>query len=630
MGAVFMAEHTVIGKLVAIKVLHARMCESETVVARFFNEARATSAIRHPGIVEVFDFGHDDDGAAYLVMELLDGESLKTRMRRDKPLDWQVATRLAAQIARALDAAHKRGITHRDLKPDNLFLVRDPEVTGGERVKILDFGICKLAPERSNVVTQSGVVIGTPLYMAPEQCRGSGEVDHRADLYSLGCVLYEMVCGRPPFDVPGHGEMLAKHMYAVPDAPSQYAPNMPDNLERIVSKLLAKAPRERYRGANGVATALDAVAAGEPLPVEVDDDPDAEEPAPTPTWKPEPESATTLRGATGETRSIRKGYSTSSKRAPSRTAAIVALGIVAAAAATAVWFVQRDSGDSQSRAGAFDAGIEAAADPAANATDASVENADVPDGRWIRIAPPDKPVLLGLTPVDGDIVAGTVGFHPERRVFAPTHHYDIHAYEVTWAELDPWLAEHPEATVHRPEWVTGSPAARESLPATGVPWQTAYDYCRSVGARLPGEAEWEYAARGPARRPHSWGDDKLDLSRTHVFAGVDAVTVPARAVDQDRTPGGANRAILGLMGNAREWTADLWRENRPNLDESWVQTDDGVFRAVRGLPLAADPPDAMPVEGAAYRHAVCASDVCLRDHEEAVAFVGFRCAREVP
>ena len=174
MGAVYLAEHPGIGRRVAIKVLHKKLIHDSQHVRRFVNEARAANAIRHPNIVEILDSGTTEAGIPYLVMELLEGESLCDRLSR-KPLELGQALEIARQTASALHAAHGQGIVHRDLKPANLFLVPDSRVEGRERVKVLDFGIAKLQTGRpaDQVKTQTGMMLGTPAYMSPEQCLGT-------------------------------------------------------------------------------------------------------------------------------------------------------------------------------------------------------------------------------------------------------------------------------------------------------------------------------------------------------------------------------------------------------------------------------------------------------------------------
>ena len=255
MGAVYLGEHAMLGRAAAIKVLLPALSQDREIVGRFFNEARATSAIRHPGIVEIYDFGFLADGAAYIAMEMLDGESLASRLRRAGRLPVAAAIDIGRQVAAALQAAHGRGITHRDLKPDNMFLIRDPEI--GERVKLLDFGIAKLVNEDGGNRTRTGVVMGTPVYMSPEQCRGTATLDSRADLYSLGCVLYELVAGRPPFVAESAGDIMAHHLYFQPDPVRRHDASVPEPLEALIMALLAKDPAMRPASAAEVAAILD-------------------------------------------------------------------------------------------------------------------------------------------------------------------------------------------------------------------------------------------------------------------------------------------------------------------------------------------------------------------------------------
>jgi serine/threonine-protein kinase len=264
MGMVYAAEHTQLGRPAALKMLLPQLSADPGIVQRFFNEARAASAIDHPGIVEVFDFGTHTDGRAYIVMELLKGESLERRLAR-APITPAEAGSIVAQVAGALGAAHARGIVHRDLKPDNMFLVPNELVAGGIQVKLLDFGIAKLAGDQPGAMkTQTGAVIGTPAYMSPEQCVGRSDIDHRTDLYSLGCVLYHMVCGRPPFvSEHGTGMILAAHMRDPVVDPRTIA-QVPDALAAITMRLLEKEPSARFQTAAELRAALTAAGVSTP------------------------------------------------------------------------------------------------------------------------------------------------------------------------------------------------------------------------------------------------------------------------------------------------------------------------------------------------------------------------------
>ncbi|HEV7555332.1 MAG TPA: serine/threonine-protein kinase, partial [Kofleriaceae bacterium] len=255
---VFLAEHTLLRRRAALKILHTTFSQRDDIVERFFNEARAATTIADPGIIQVFDFGYHSD-TAYIVMELLEGESLDGRLKRLGRLPAMDVLRLTRQLSLSLSAAHQRGVIHRDLKPENIFVVPDLEVFGGERTKILDFGIAKLSDlETNRLRTQTGLMMGTPVYMSPEQCRGSGSIDHRADIYSLGCVMFQMLTGRPPFDHEGGGELIAAHLKEIAPAPSTIVEVLPA-VDAIVARCLAKEPHERFSTMHELALELDQV-----------------------------------------------------------------------------------------------------------------------------------------------------------------------------------------------------------------------------------------------------------------------------------------------------------------------------------------------------------------------------------
>ncbi|MEP6860920.1 MAG: serine/threonine-protein kinase [Deltaproteobacteria bacterium] len=261
MGSVYRAEHTLIGRLVAVKVLLPELTGNREIVDRFFREAKATTAIKHPGIVEVFDFGYLETGLAYIVMELLEGMTLARRIKMRGPMPEGEAAALLRGVCSGLAAAHDKGIVHRDLKPDNLFLVQDLDIPNGERIKLLDFGIAKLTDIGSaHAATKTGAVMGTPTYMSPEQCRGSGDVDARADIYSLGCIFYQLLTGKPPFANEGAGEVIGMHLYVQPEPPSRHALGISPDTEALVMAMLAKDPKLRPQSARELAQAFGAVA----------------------------------------------------------------------------------------------------------------------------------------------------------------------------------------------------------------------------------------------------------------------------------------------------------------------------------------------------------------------------------
>jgi len=255
MGVVFLAEHQRLERRVAIKLLAPELVRDQHALQRFFNEARATSRIRHPGIVDVFDCDVDAAGRAYMVMEHLEGETLAGRLRRAGRLHWPAACLIARRVADALGAVHDMGIVHRDLKPENLFLVasgRDPTAA----VKVLDFGVAKLLTADAVArLTTRGMLVGTPEYMSPEQCAGN-EVDHRADVYALGCILFEMLAGEPPFVTSSIRELVTAHRFRPAPSASASGADVPPWLDDLLVRMLAKEPDLRPASMHEISKAL--------------------------------------------------------------------------------------------------------------------------------------------------------------------------------------------------------------------------------------------------------------------------------------------------------------------------------------------------------------------------------------
>ena len=254
MGAVYLAEHPGIGKKVALKVLHSEFSSNQEVAARFFNEAKAVNDIQHPNIVDIIDFGIIQGATqlVYFIMEYLAGETLSQLIRREAPLPPERAIGIGLQVADALSASHRCGIVHRDLKPDNIILLQ--RTRERDFVKLLDFGIAKLTSDNESR-TRTGIVMGTPAYMSPEQCDGRGLTDHRTDIYALGIVLYEMLVGRVPFVGEAYGDVLVQHLTQSPRPPSQYRMLQP-HIEAVVMKALEKRPEMRYPNMDEMIRAL--------------------------------------------------------------------------------------------------------------------------------------------------------------------------------------------------------------------------------------------------------------------------------------------------------------------------------------------------------------------------------------
>jgi serine/threonine-protein kinase len=248
-GEVYEARNELLQRRAAIKVLHTRMVEEPELVRRFLNEARAASAIRHPNIIEVLDAGVAPGGEPYILMEFLEGDSLQRRLLRQGRMPVRMALEIARQTGSALSAAHAAGIVHRDLKPENIFLVTDLDSPMGFHVKVLDFGIAKVRLRGawgSAVKTQAGLVMGSPAYMSPEQCRDSSEVDHRSDIYSLAVMVYEMLAGVPPFASQSTNAMLVLQLSANPPPLRSLVPDVADYVEQAVMRALSKERDLRY------------------------------------------------------------------------------------------------------------------------------------------------------------------------------------------------------------------------------------------------------------------------------------------------------------------------------------------------------------------------------------------------
>lgn len=255
MGCVYLAEHVMLRRKVAVKVLLPEWSQKPAIVERFLREARACARVSHENVISVMDHGVTPEGLAFMAMEYLEGEELRHLLLREGKLPWPRARRILRQAALALSAAHVKYVVHRDLKPANIFILSRPDEP--DFVKIIDFGIAKIADEsETRQLTRSGMILGTADYMSPEQARGKA-VNHLSDQYSLGVVAYEMLTGRVPFHDETFMGTLEKHVFGELVPPRVWAPEIPENVDFIVRRMLEKDPAHRFADMDEVVSAMD-------------------------------------------------------------------------------------------------------------------------------------------------------------------------------------------------------------------------------------------------------------------------------------------------------------------------------------------------------------------------------------
>ncbi len=261
MASIWSAVHETLGRPVAVKFIHSRAM-SEVAAARFMREAKIAASVQHRFVVDIFDFGKTQQGEPFMVMELLNGETLADRMMRGPPIPAQQFVRMMENCLTGLEAVHDAGIVHRDLKPENVFVIHDGD---GGFPKLLDFGISRVDDsvigERANKLTREGAVLGTPWYMSPEQVRGKADLDHRTDLYSVGVILYEVLTGTLPFDARTVGDLMVMIATEPAVALEHLRRDLPVELSDVVAKAMAKNPAKRFQTAKEFRTALRAVRA---------------------------------------------------------------------------------------------------------------------------------------------------------------------------------------------------------------------------------------------------------------------------------------------------------------------------------------------------------------------------------
>jgi eukaryotic-like serine/threonine-protein kinase len=355
-GEVYLVENPLIHRRAAAKVLHPALTLDAELVQRFLNEARAASAIRHPNIIDVLDAGGTPEGVPYILMEFLEGVSLQKRLADVGRLALPQVLDIASQAGSALAAAHAAGIVHRDLKPENLFLVPEKNASGGERVKVLDFGIAKMkhgSGTGGTLQTQTGAIMGSPAYMSPEQCKNSADVDLRSDIYSFATILYEMLAGRTPHLAASGTEMLVMHLTATIPPLRELVADVPAHVEAAIMQGLA---RERADRLDAISAFLDALLGSVAVGSAVLGQPVASKVSPADGASPTSHvervvslpAATTFSRATGEVAAARSDELLAAIKGPRRWP-LAAIGGVAVAG-LAIFLLTRPGQDSLPRA----------------------------------------------------------------------------------------------------------------------------------------------------------------------------------------------------------------------------------------------------------------------------------------
>ncbi len=616
MGAVWVADHLTLRTRVCVKFMAAELALDPASVARFSREASAAAAVRSPHVVQMLDHGVAPNGAPFIVMELLEGEDLGKHLARRGALPPAEVAAILTQACKALTRAHAAGIVHRDIKPDNIFLCQAEE--GETYAKILDFGIAKKGETTGMGHTKTGSLMGTPYYMSPEQALGLKTIDLRTDLWSLGVVAFEALTGARPFEGDTVGALAVAIAHGPLPLPTATNHRLTPAIDAWFARACARDLPARFASAKEMSDGLQQAIGSLPGPVAAA--------RPSGDYVPGRVEATSGEGL-GTTTSptsepewpegVPSGSRSGRKAAAFAVVGLVALGGIAAVAVLAMR--GKPAADDTPPVAAT-----ASAAPSASATPPATSPKQ-PRNRWVRIEPPTAgraPMQLGVA----DEKDPQSGFRPSRHIKSPLTPYEIQQHEVTWGEID---ERGPGVSPATPPWLPKDPEARAKYPAVGVPWEAALAHCKSIEGTLPSEEQWEYAARGEEGRAYPWGGERLDLARTVAFRGKAAKLAPAMASDQDLTPGEEARALFDMAGNALEWTADLYRDDRPGQPEAWVEEGGLTYRTVRGLPVAEPPPKTLPAVGAAYRQALCATGPCPPDTAKVLQWVSFRCVRRV-